>query len=42
VFVAGLDLDGDGDRLADLFSAITDGRAVAACVELDADTAEPV
>lgn len=42
VFAAGLDLDGDGDRLAELFTAIGDGRAVAACVELDNDTAEPV
>lgn len=42
VFAAGLDLDGDGDRLAELFTAIGDGRAVAARVELDTGPAEPV
>ncbi|GIE99493.1 hypothetical protein [Paractinoplanes rishiriensis] len=42
IFAAGLALDGDGDRLADLFTAIGDGRAVAACVELDTATAEPI
>jgi hypothetical protein len=43
VFAAGLELDGDeGERLAELFTAIGDGRAVAASVELDTDTANTV
>ncbi len=41
VFAAGVALDeADHDRLANLFIAIRDGRAVAASVELDIDSAE--
>lgn len=38
-FAAGIAIhDGDRDRVADLFTAIGDGRAVAASVQLDTDT----
>ncbi len=39
VFTAGLILDDpDRDHLAEMFTAIGDGRAVAACIDTDTDT----